>query len=66
MQYVVKRNPVLYTNSGELSPICYYKGTQLGLTILTMKVEEAKRFTTKAEASKTAKLLGRKYDVVKL
>lgn len=66
MQYIVKRNPVLYTDSGKLSPVAYYKGTQLGLTMLTMKVEEAKRFTTKIDASKTAKLLGKKYEVVKL
>lgn len=65
-QYVVRREPVRYTN-GKMSPVAFYKKTGLNIfTELTSNISEAKRFQTKAEALKIAKGLGNKYSVVKI
>lgn len=65
MTYVVKRRPVKYLN-GTYSDECYLMGSLLGFTELTTHIEEAQRFTRKAEAAKIAKTLGRIYYVEKI
>ena len=67
MAYVLRRDPVRYTN-GQMSPVFYYKRTGLRLMFVevTENIEEATKFRTKKEAAQTLKDIDRRYHIVKI
>lgn len=66
MPYVIKRDPVRYTN-GKMSPVFYFK--QKGLMLfceVTERIEEATKYRTKKEAEQVLQDLDRRYHIVKI
>lgn len=65
MAYVLKREPVRYTN-GKMSPVFYYKRTGLMLVEVTENIEEATKFRTKKEAAQVLQDIDKRYHIVKI
>ena len=66
MKYVVKRDPVKYTN-GNVSPTFYLKRVALGMFAeMTRNIEEAQVFNRKADAKEALSSLGSRWYISKV
>ena len=67
MAYVLKREPVRYTD-GKMSPVFYYKGTGLRLMFVevTENIEEATKVRTNKEAAQVLQDIDKRYHIVKI